>query len=74
MLGTKEFTTVMPCTSFEIKNGNSRMNFTMIRIIPDELHRLEQTTALVATVLQPIRSFILPLINSTCHTLYICAH
>jgi hypothetical protein len=49
MLGTEEFTIVMPCTSSEIKNGNSRMNLTMIRIIPDELHRLEQTTALVAS-------------------------
>jgi hypothetical protein len=49
------------------------MNLTMIRIIPEKLHCLEQTTALVATVLQPFRSFILPLINSTGHMLCICA-
>jgi len=73
MLGAEEFSIVMPCTTSEIRNGNGTMNLTMIRIIPDKLHCLEQTTAFEATVLQPFRSFILPLINSTCHTLCICA-
>jgi hypothetical protein len=64
MLGAEEFTVVMSCTSSEIRNGNGRMDLTMTRIIPEKIQCLEQTTALVATVLQPFRSFILPLIKA----------
>jgi hypothetical protein len=72
MLDAEEFTVVMPCTSSEIRNVNGRIDLTMTGIIPEKLQCLEQTTALVATVLQPFRSFILPLIKHFPYIMNLC--